>query len=192
MPFENTYLPLVPFLVASGSFLTRYLRRTYFIFCPHLHIHWRLYFSFCLREKLSGRIAPSFWAALLWSLFSPAEPIRKILENAGGVLWSSRRLLNIVDFGETPHNVALCLVPLALLTLVRYFEKPVAQRFAISTVAIAAVMLSNAFGIVVIVISSVMLCAGAPASGFDWRDSIDSISTDLPLPAAVSHSTSSH
>lgn len=157
MPFENTYLPLTAFLVAIGSFISRNSPAHVFHFLSALAFSLAPVFWFLLARKVSGRIAPSFGAALLWSLYSLAFPIRRFLEKDAEPLWGSRRLMNIVYFGETPHNLALCLLPLALLALTAYLEKASARRFAVAVVASAAVMLTNAFGLTVFAISSVML-----------------------------------
>jgi hypothetical protein len=158
MPFENTYLPLVPALTAILAFLGRCSPAQAFHFLAALTYSLAPAFWFLFARKVSGRLAPSFWAALLWSLFSPSLFIPAIREDTGPWL-SIRRLNNMVYWGETPHNVALCLLPLALLLLARYLERQTARRFAVSVLAVAAVMLSNAFGAVVIGICSLMLFA---------------------------------
>ena len=67
--------------------------------------------------------------------------------------------MNIVVYGETPHNVALCLLPLALLLITRYWSRPSPRRFALAVATVAAVMLANAFGIVAISVSVLILLA---------------------------------
>jgi hypothetical protein len=156
MPFENTYLPLTAFLVALGAFVSRYSPAHVFHFLSALAFSLAPVFWFLLARKVSGRIAPSFGATLLWSLYSLAFPIRRFLEKDAEPLWGSRRLTNIVYFGETPHNLALCLLPLALLALAAYLDNVSRRKFALAVLASAAVMLTNAFGLVVLAISSAM------------------------------------
>jgi hypothetical protein len=80
----------------------------------------------------------------------------KILADMG-TPWGSHRLKNIVYWGETPHQVALALLPLALWLLARHIEEPRARRFACAVPAFAAVMLTNAFGVVIAGVSCLLL-----------------------------------
>jgi hypothetical protein len=156
MPFENTYLPLVSFLVAAGSLVTHSSPAHAFHFLAALAYSLAPVFLFLFARKESQRLAPSLLAAVLWSLFSPSVLFPKILEDLG-TPWGPRRLQNIVFYGETPHNLALCLLPVALLLLSRFLDKSTPRRFALSVLAVAAVMISNAFGMVVISVCALFL-----------------------------------
>jgi hypothetical protein len=156
MPFENTYLPLVSFLVAAGSLIAHCSPAHAFHFLAALAYSLAPVFLFLLAHKESQRLTPSLLAAVLWSLFSPSMLFPKILEDLGTV-FGLRRLQNIVFWGETPHNVALCLLPVALLLLSRFLDKSTPRRFALSVLAAAAVMITNAFGMVVISICALFL-----------------------------------
>jgi hypothetical protein len=149
MPLENTYLPLVPFLVAAGSAVAHTSPAHAFHFFAALTYSLAPVFLFLFAYKESRRLAPSLMAALFWSLLSPSALFPKILEDLG-TPWGLRRLQNIVFWGETPHNVALCLLPVALLLLARFLDQSTARRFALAALAAAAVMIANAFGMVVI------------------------------------------
>jgi hypothetical protein len=155
-PLENTYFPLVPFLTAGLAFAARCSPGLAFHFLAALTYSLAPVFLFLFARHMSGRLAPSFGAAFAWSLFSPSGFIPEMLTDMGSP-WGLRRLKQVVFLGETPHDAALCLVPLALLALARYWEMPGVRRFALAAIAVAAVMASNAFGIVVIVGSSVFL-----------------------------------
>jgi hypothetical protein len=158
MPFEDTYLPLVPMLVAAFSRIGNCSSAHALHFIAALTYSLAPVFLFFFARALSGRIAPSAWAAVLWSLVSPAVIFPALL-NDMGTPWGIRRLQNIVVWGETPHNVALCLLPLSLWLTNRFLDKPTPRRFAIAALAAAAVMLTNAFGIVVLSISTLFLFA---------------------------------
>jgi hypothetical protein len=158
MPFEDTYLPLVSVLAAVVSRIGN---------CSPAHaLHFVAAFTYALApvflflfaRAVSGRVAPSAWAAVLWSLLSPAVIFPDLLHELGAP-WGIRRLQNIVVWGETPHNVALCLLPLSLWLTWRFLDRPTARNFAIAALAAAAVMLTNAFGILVVSMSSLMLVA---------------------------------
>jgi hypothetical protein len=111
---------------------------------------------FLFAASASGRTAPAFSAALLWSLISPSVMLPQILTDAGTVL-SLRRLQNVVYWGETPHDVALAIFPLALWLLLRFTKTPTPRRFACAVLAFAAVMAVNAFGIVLVISSGLIL-----------------------------------
>jgi hypothetical protein len=169
MAFEYTYLPLTTFLVAILEWLARFSPARAVHVLGALTYSVAPVFLFWFVRKLTGRIAPGVWAALLWSLFSPSVLVPEILQDTGS-LWVSRRLKNIVFYGEVPHNLALCLLPLALLLLARSWEKPGPRRFVLAVLAAAAIMLSNAFGIVVISISFLILIAARQE--LRWTESI--------------------
>lgn len=158
MPFEDTYLPLVGFLTAAGSALGKCSPAHAFHFIVALTYSLAPVFLFLFAQGVSGRIAPSAWAAVLWSLLSPAALFPRLWTDMGGH-WGMRRLQNIVFYGESPHSVALCLLPLSLWLTSRFLDGPTLRRFAAAVVGAAAVMLTNAFGIVVVSISSLILFA---------------------------------
>ena len=156
IPFENAYLPLAPALVALVSFAFR---------CSPTHaLHFLAALAYCLgpmflflfARRASGRPGPAFAAAIAWSLLSPSVLVPKILADTG-TAWGSRRLQTIVFYGEVPHNLALSLLPLALFVLAGYRGAPRLRSFAVAVLAVAAVMLSNAFGIAAVVLSSALL-----------------------------------
>lgn len=166
MPFEDTYLPLVSGLVAVISTVVRCSPAYAFHFVAALAYSLAPVFLFLFARGVSGLIAPSMWAALLWSLLSPSIIFPQLLRDLG-TPWGLRRLQNIVIYGETPHNVALCLLPISLLLTWRYLEMPTVRRFGLAALAAAAVMLTNAFGVVVVFVSSLVLFASRKRLG--WK-----------------------
>ncbi len=165
-PMEAAYLPLVHTLTALGAWLTHA--------SPALVFHIVAALAYCLAPvglfafaaRVSGRLTGAFAAALLWSLFSPSVMLPQILLDTGSP-WALRRLQNIVYWGEIPHNVAIALVPLALLMLARYLDAPAPRRFAAAALAFAAVMVANAFGVVLVVVSAFLLLVSGDR--LDWR-----------------------
>ena len=166
MPFENSYLPLVSYLVAAIAFVARCSPAHAFHFLTALFYSLGPVFLFLFARRLSGRVAPAFVAAVFWSLLSPSSMVPELLRDMGTV-WGSRRLMNIVVYGETPHAVSVALLPLALLLIGRALDRPNLRRFALAVLALAAMMLSNTFGIVVAAIGAVIL-AGT-RTDFGWR-----------------------
>jgi hypothetical protein len=158
LPFEDTYLPGVGILVALAAWIARCSPAHAFHLVAALAYSLAPVFLFLFARALSGRVAASAWGAALWSLLSPSVLFPQLLEDMG-TPWGLRRLQNIVAYGETPHNLALCLLPVSLWMTLRMLERPTARRFAIAALAAAAVMLTNAFGIVVVSVSSLILFA---------------------------------
>jgi len=161
MPLENAYLPLTGALVALVSTAGRVSPAHAYHFVMALAYSLGPVFLFLFAKEVSGRFAPSFAAALLWSLISPAAAIPRMVQDLG-TPWGLRRLRNIVFWGEGPHNLALCLLPLALLLVARYFKKPSPRRFGMAGLGVAVVMMTNAFGIVAITISTAILWLAWP------------------------------
>ena len=156
MPIESTYLPLVQTLTAIGAAILHSSPALVFHFLSATAYALAPVSLFLLASSFSGRTAPAFSAALLWSLFSPSLIFPKMLADAGSLL-AMRRLQNVVYWGETPHDVALALFPLALWLLARHLKNPAPRRFAFTALAFAAVMAVNAFGIVLVVSSAIFL-----------------------------------
>jgi hypothetical protein len=166
IPFENTYLPLVSALVAIFTAVGHCSPALAFHFLAALAYSMAPAFLFLFADRVSGRWLASFSAALLWSVFSPSVLIPRLLKEMG-TAWGLRRLRNVVFYGETPHDLALCLLPVALLLLAHYLERMTPRRFAVCVLATAAVMLSNAFGIVAICICSMILAGSVDRRG--WK-----------------------
>ncbi len=167
MPFENTYLPGVSAMVAVTSIVGHCSPAHAFHFLAALAFSLAPVSLFLFALGVSGRLAPSVSAAVLWSVFSPSIIFPEILHDMG-TPFGIRRLRDIVYFGDTPHNVAICLLPISLLLTFRYLEKPTGRRFALAALASAGVMITNAFGIVVVFLSSLILFAAG--NRLSWRN----------------------
>ena len=174
IPFENTYLPGVSAMVALVSMVGHCSPAHAIHAIAALAYSLAPVFLFLFAREISGRLAPSVWAAVLWSLFSPSIVFPTLFLDLN-THWGLRRLRNIVVFGETPHNVALCLLPLSLLLTWRYLERPTVRRFALAALAAAAVMFTNAFGLVAVVLSSVILCATGKSPSWKQLASVGGI-----------------
>jgi hypothetical protein len=161
MPFENTYLPLTGALVAVFSWLGRTSPAHAYHFAMALAYSLAPVFLFLFAREVSGRFAPSLAAAVLWSLTSPAVLIPRLARDLG-TPWGLRRLRNLVFYGEGPHSLALCLLPLGLLLIARYWKRLSLRRFGAAGLAVAAIMPTNAFGILTIAISAAILFLAWP------------------------------
>lgn len=158
MPFENTYLPGLTVIVALASAIAHCSPAHAFHFVVAVAYSLAPVSLFLFALGVSGRLAPSFWSGVMWSLVSPSL-ISPALLHEMGTPWGIRRLRDIVFFGDVPHNVAICLLPISLLLTWRYLEMPTARRFAVAAFGAVAVMFMNAFGLAVVSLSSVILFA---------------------------------
>jgi len=163
---EGAYFPLVPALVGLIAAAARMSPAHAFHLLVALAYALGPVFLFLFARKISGRTPPALAAALLWTLFSPAALVPDIRHDMG-TFWGLRRLHTIVYWGETPHNVALSLLPLFWLLLVRLWERPSARRLAPVALVAASIMLSNAFGLTVTIVSAGMLLVST--AGWEWR-----------------------
>lgn len=145
MPLEFAYSPFLPFLNALLASVAGISHARAFHLIAAASYSFGPAFAFLLARALSRRTAPSLAAAVLFSLFSFSHFVPEIHRDLPS-LWASRRLQSIVVYGETPHNVALALLPLPLLCLHRFLTTGFARFYAAAAFLTAAVMLTNAFG----------------------------------------------
>ncbi len=153
LPFESSYLPFSHWMVAAFSLLTHVgpahsfhiVMAAVYALSP-LPVFW-------LGLEVSRKWAASLFTALAYSCISPsALLIPAIAADVGGAL-RLRRLHILVFWGESPHTVALALVPVAVVLLSRALTRPEFQWKILAGLATAAVVLSNAFGIVMLALA---------------------------------------
>jgi hypothetical protein len=167
MPFENTYLPFLQWVVAAFSALTGISVARSF------HIVTAAFYAagppalFWMALQLSRKLATSFLAALLYSCVAFSTLlIPAVRVDAGGAL-HLRRLHALVVYGEAPHTVALTLLPLAIVCFARALSTRTARWNIAAGVLAAAVVLSNAFGIVALGLA--LVCWLAAIRSGPWR-----------------------
>jgi hypothetical protein len=148
MPIENAYQPLLPMAAAFTGWISGWSVERAF--------HFVLAFAYCLGPaalfwfawEWSASLALSLGAGLAYSLTSFAELLLPILRvNADGH-WVPLRLYNLIHYAEDPHNLALTLLPFALLFLKRAVAVRSAPNVIAAVLSSACVVLANAFGAV--------------------------------------------
>ncbi len=157
IPFQNTYPPILPILTAVTSALWNV--------SPGLAYHAVTATMYCLGPvtlfwllvRLSGRVAWSFYAAALYSIFSPSAFLVDLIARDTASPWTARRLQNLVIYGEGPHVSALALLPAALLALDSAMRKTTAARALVAALALAAVALTNWIGAYALALSILAL-----------------------------------
>ena len=148
MPFENAYLPLLHWMVAAFSLLTGWpAARSFHMVTAGIYA-FSAVAVFWMALELSRRLAVSFVAGLAYSCFSvSALLVPAIRADVGGAL-NLRRLHILVYWGEAPHTLALALLPVAIVCFVHALTSDAVKWKILAGVLAAAVVLSNAFGIV--------------------------------------------
>ena len=146
MATEYAYQPGLPALAAITGAITGWPASR--------SLHAVLAFAYCcgpvtlfwLAWDWSESIALSLSAALAFTLTSPAEILVRVLRIGSEAHWGALRLNDLVFFGEAPHNVALAMLPLALLFLHRAIVRGGAGNMVLAGAMSGAVALTNAFG----------------------------------------------
>jgi hypothetical protein len=145
MPIENAYQPLLPAMAAIVGNLSGWpiARAFHFVLAAFYCLSPVTLFWFAW--EWSESLVISLIAGLAYSLTSPAELLIPILRVNSGA-WGGLRLFNLTRYAEDPHNVALALLPLALLFLHRAIGRRNVPNIVAAIVSCAAVVLANAFG----------------------------------------------
>jgi hypothetical protein len=158
-PIENSYSPLLNFANAGVAWITgASVGRVYNFVTALLYVLGPV-FLFIFAWRVSRRMETSFFAALLYSLFSPALLLGGFRIDG---LWIPWRLRTLVYYGEGPHNAVVACLPLVLLLLERALTT---RRYSWSVAAGAAaalLTLTNTFGATDLAIASVCLIAIFP------------------------------
>jgi len=149
-PLEFTYAPLVPVAMAAMMRL--------FHCSPALALNFLTGLVYCLGPlafyllswKLSRLPAYSFTGALAWSLVSPAALLMPDHGFQASSLGSARRLYLAFAWDDLPHLTSLTLLPLAVWSVARALKSRQPADYAITGFAMAAMMLANMFGVVLV------------------------------------------
>jgi hypothetical protein len=146
IPFQNTYPPLLHFLVAATAALfslsparAHHLVGGVAYLLGPVTLYW-------LARTLSGDRLRSLVAALAYSLVAPSGLLIPAVAQDMGTAFGPRRLQALVVYGEGPHVLSLALLPLAVLALHRGLERFRPVRVLIAALAAAAVALTNWLG----------------------------------------------
>ena len=167
IPFQNSYPPLLHYLVALFSWATTAsVPRAYHVVTAVFYCLGPV-FAFVLMNRLSKRRFPSFCAALLYTAVSPcALLVRAVAIDMGHPL-RPRRLGTLIAYGDGPHLAALALVPLAVYLLDIALERRKPLNYGLAALAFAAVACTNWLG--AFALAALLICylaAGRPLR--DW------------------------
>ncbi len=146
-PFENSYTPMLHLVDAAFAWITgSSVGRAYNFVTGALYITGPV-FLFLFAWRVSRYLETSFFAALLYSLFSPSVLFQVFRIDVGG-WWNPWRLRALAYWGEGPHNAALSVLPLVLLLTYWAITKRKYIWCAAAGISFAFVVLVNFFGII--------------------------------------------
>ncbi len=169
IPFECTYMPLLPRVTAIIAALTGLIPSHAY------HAVTAVFYSlgpvtlYALALHLCRSRACSFAAGLFYSLVSTSAFLIPAVRYDVGGLWHARRLQALVQYGEGPHIVSMTLLPLAVLLLALAFEKKKPAWWLAAAVGLASVALTNWLGAAALALAA---CAWVLArrDGVWWKN----------------------
>jgi hypothetical protein len=158
-PFENTYTPLLPLADAAFAWITgsstarayNFVTGGFYVLAP--------VFLFLFAWRLTRFLETGFFAALIFSLFSPST-IFPLFRELGW--WGPWRLRVLAFYGEGPHITVVSTLPLALLLVYLAITTRRYLWCAAAAVAMACLTLVNAFGAVDLGVGCVCLLLALP------------------------------
>ena len=146
VPYQNTYPPLLHFLVAIAARLSgaapvvayHFVSAAFYAFGP-VTLFW-------LAWRLSRSRAFSFGAAMFYSLVSPSALFGSGIQLDIGSPFNPRRVQTLIEYGDGPHIASLTLIPLAIVALDTALEKKRPLFYILAALGMAAVVLTNWLG----------------------------------------------
>lgn len=156
-PLDYVYAPLVPVLTAFLTMVSHHSLALSFnqlsgaVYClapaTMYLVSWRI----------SGSAGYSFIAGAAASLLSPFEWVVPGDPFHWSIALEPRLLLLVFDWDEVPHLIAVALLPPLVWFLWRALRTKRAADFIVSGIIMATMMLSNAFGMVLIAFTAISL-----------------------------------
>jgi hypothetical protein len=146
IPFENAYPPLLHVIVAAVSQLAG--------FSPARAHHIVTGALYCLAPaalfwlvlRLSGSRWIAFISGCLFSLVSFSGFLMPSIASDLGSIWASRRIQDLIGYGEGPHVSSLTLLLVALAATHAALKTKTGWRLVAAAVAVASVPLTNWLG----------------------------------------------
>jgi len=157
LPFQFTYAPLIPILIAVWAAVTgvsHILALQSIAGVVYCLIPLTLFAMAWLLMRSPGY---AFAAALCYSLLSPTQLITPDAAFSWTSLWEARRLYLLVIWDDLPHLTALALLPIAILFLVASLERRRLRWYIPTVVLIAVMALASEFGPVEIIMAAICL-----------------------------------
>jgi hypothetical protein len=169
MPFSCTYQPLFHYLNAFVASKTHWSPARAFHF--DLGVSYALGPSmlYLLAFRLTKRIGPALLAALIYSLWSPSALLIPDIVRDMGTAYGARRLHAAVVYGDGPQVFGLTLVPLVLVAINRFLERPSILSWFVGSLCLIAVPLTNIPASMSLAMALVAFILAADIREWPWR-----------------------
>jgi hypothetical protein len=162
VPFEHTYMPLVPASSAILSHMLHVSPARAFFSVMGLVVTLGPVTLFLLIWRLSGKAGAAFAASLIYCATSPARALLPETDVNPIRYWSSLRFYGAVVWDDLPHHTAVCILPLALLFLWRSFETRRPLYYVLAVLAIATSAFASVFGVTALALAVPCMLAALP------------------------------
>ena len=166
VPFEHTYMPLVPAASAVLAKLARVSAARAFHSVMGLVLCLGPVTLFLMIWRMSRMPACAFWVCLLYSVTSPARAVLPETDVNPIRYWSSLRFYGVVVWDDLPHQTALCFLPLALLFLWRSFESRRPFHYVVTVFLMVMTVLPSVFGATALATGALCLLVAFPKEQF--------------------------
>ena len=162
LPFQDTYLPLLHLLTGWFSRLTGHSAALSFHQVSAALFAAGPLFFYLLCWRVTRQTGASFIAALAYSVVSASAFVFAPIRMDVGSVWNLRRIQILAYYGEAPHTASMAMLPLAMWCLFELFARQNDRRrfaifFAGGAAAMAATVLFNAFGAVILLMAGIAL-----------------------------------
>lgn len=162
VPFEHTYMPLVPAAGAVVSRVAHVPAARGFFTVMGLVLCLGPATLFVLLWRMSRAMGASFWASLAYAITSPARAVLPEADLNPVRYWSSHRIYNTIVWDDLPHHTAMLFFPLAVLCLWRACETGRRSWQGAAIVCCALTALSSVFGATALLIAAVCMLVALP------------------------------
>src|SRR4051794_1662974 len=146
VPFEHTYMPLVPAATALVAKLTHLSTPRAFFSVMGAVLCLGPVTLFLMIWRMTQAAGAAFWVALAYSVTSPARALLPEGDVNPIRYWSSLRFYGAVVWDDLPHHTAMLFLPLALLFLWRSLERRRPIDHVLTVVFMALTVLPSVFG----------------------------------------------
>src|SRR5258708_1098652 len=168
LPFQNTYLPLLQYVVGWFSRVTgrsaalsfHQVSAAFYCIGPVL-----LYY---ISLTMTGKRGTSFLVSSAFSVLSPCGWLAPTIRTDLASLWTLRRLHVVGYYGEAPLPASMAVLPLGIIFLYVAATRNRLRFWIPAGLAMAATILFNAFGAVVLGMVGLSLLGSTPSKRA-WR-----------------------
>ncbi|MEO8368455.1 MAG: hypothetical protein ABI806_04590 [Candidatus Solibacter sp.] len=162
VPFEHTYMPLIP---ATTALLAKFwgvpVQRAFYSVMG-VTVCLGPLTLFVMVWRMSGAPGCAFWTSLIYSMTSPARALLPEGDVDPIRYWSSLRFYGSVVWDDLPHQTAICFLPLALLFLWRAMERRRPLDYVLTVAFMMLTVLPSVFGATGLMLGVACMLAALP------------------------------